>query len=112
MQNMQPIEVPDDFPREDGICVVSGAQPKICVRESRGRYFAGQTDVEREERWTICEDLACQLVPKARKDAVAHQVHDLDATLRRVRTAVARKGWVSENELTWLIARLRTLLNS
>jgi len=67
--------------------------------------------IEREERWRICEDLAHQLVPKAVKDAMAHPEHDRDVTLERVSAAVARKGWVSEDELAWLISRLRALLN-
>ena len=111
MQNIQPLEVPDDFPRDDTISVVSGAQPKLCVRESGGRYFSGQTGVGREERWSICEDLAHQLVPKALKDAATHPEHSADATLERVRTVVAHKDWVSSDELKWLISRLRALLN-
>jgi hypothetical protein len=63
MQNMRPIDVPDDFPHDDVIGVVPGAQPKLCVRESEGVYVAGQSAMEREERWSICEDLAHQLVP-------------------------------------------------
>jgi hypothetical protein len=110
MQDIQPLEVSDDFPRDDAISVVSGAQPKLCVRESGDKYFAGQTVAEREERWSICEDLAHQLIGKARKDAASHPEHSADITLERVRAAVARKGWVSSNELTWLIARLRSLL--
>ena len=110
MQDMQPLEVPDDFPRDDAISVVSGAQPKLCVRKSGDKYFASQTVAEREERWSICEDLAHQLIGKAQKDAASHPEHCADITLERVRAAVARKGWVSSDELTWLIARLRSLL--
>lgn len=110
MQNIQPLDVPDDFPRDDPISVVSGAQPKLCVRESDGRYFAEQTAVERKERWSICEDLAHQLVPKAQKDAASHPERSADATLERVRAAVAHKDWVSSDELKWLINRLRALL--
>ncbi|MGF6572564.1 hypothetical protein SAMN05443245_4613 [Paraburkholderia fungorum] len=108
---MQTNLVPDDFPRDSSSGVVAGAQPKICVVLSDGKYVAGQTDSEREERWDICEDLAHQLIPKARKDATEYPEHSRDVTLERVRVAVARKNWVSSSELTWLISRLRVLLN-
>ncbi|WP_321815192.1 MULTISPECIES: hypothetical protein [unclassified Paraburkholderia] len=108
---MQTNLVPDDFPRDGSNGVVAGAQPKICVVLSDGKYIAGQTDAERKERWDICEDLAHQLMPKAQKDAAAHPEHSRDVTLERVRVAVARKNWVSSPELSWLISRLRALLN-
>ncbi|WP_341313508.1 hypothetical protein WN982_19335 [Paraburkholderia sp. IMGN_8] len=108
---IQPTKVPDDFPRDDTSGIVTGAQPKICVVLSEGKYVAGQTAAEREERWNICEDLAHQLVPKALKDASAHPEQSHDVILERVRAAVARKRWVSEDELRWLIVRLRALLD-
>jgi hypothetical protein len=111
MQTHHSNGVPDDFPGNSTTAVVAGAQPKICVRESGGKYVSGQTDAERRERWDICEDLAHQLIPKARNDAAAHPAHDADTTLERIRVAVARKNWVSPEELNWLIVRLRTLLN-
>ncbi|WP_246529907.1 MULTISPECIES: hypothetical protein [Paraburkholderia] len=90
--------------------VVPGGQPKICVALTGGRYVAGQTREERHERWLICEDLADQLVPVARKDAAKHPEYPPEQTLERARVAVARKGWVSPDELAWLMRRLRTLL--
>ena len=104
------VHVPDDFPHDETTGVVAGAQPKVCVVLSESKYFVGQTAAEREERWTICEDLAHQLLPKALRDAAAHPEHSVDITLERVRAAVARKCWVSPEELKWLIARLRVLL--
>jgi hypothetical protein len=103
--------VPTNFPHDISSGVVAGAQPKICVVRSGGKYLAGQTGDERRERWDICEDLAHQLIPKARKDAANHPNHDADTTLLRVRDAVARKNWVSPDELNWLVSRLRVLLN-
>jgi hypothetical protein len=103
--------VPHDFPDYGSPGVVAGAQPKICVVRSGGNYLAGQTGDERRERWDICEDLAHQLIPKARKDAATHPNHDADTTLMRVRDAVARKNWVSPDELNWVVSRLRVLLN-
>ncbi|MEI7298214.1 hypothetical protein WCQ02_39555 [Paraburkholderia tropica] len=103
--------VPADFPWSKTQGVVAGVQPKVCAVLANGRYVAEQTDHEREERWGICEDLAHQLIPKARKDAGAHPHHNADTTLMRVRDAVARQNWVSSDELNWLMGRLRVLLD-
>lgn len=105
-------DVPDDFPRVVIPAVVTGAQPKVCVREMDGRYVGGQTDEERFERWDICKDLAQQLLPVAQKDAAAHPGQSTEETLRRVRLSMERKGWVSEAELDWLIRRLGVLLQA
>jgi hypothetical protein len=107
---MESYDVPEDFPRDTMPAVMPGAQPKIGVVLSGGIYIAGQSDEERHERWVICEDLANQLVAVAKKEAAAHPEHSLDHTLERVRVSVARKGWVSTEELAWLEKRLRILL--
>ncbi|ARL52124.1 Uncharacterised protein [Burkholderia pseudomallei] len=59
----------------------------------------------------MCEGLAHQLVPKAKKDAAAHSENGNDVPPERMRAAFARKDWVSPAELTWLISRVRGLLN-
>lgn len=106
-----PANVSDDFPRDESPGIVPGAQPKVCAVMFEGKYVAGQTAIEREERWSICEDLAHQLVPKALKEASAHPEQSQHVILERVRAAVASKGWVSDDELRWLIVRLRALLD-
>ncbi len=102
--------VPDDFPRDLIPASLSGAQPKLAVRMIDDKYVAGLTAEERAERWTVCEDLAHQLVPKTIKDAANNPEHSHDETLRRVRRAIEGKDWVSVIEADWLMARLRTLL--
>ncbi|NPT55984.1 hypothetical protein [Paraburkholderia elongata] len=103
-------EVPDDFPPDDMPAVVSGVQTKIGAVLSRGRYIVGQTDEEREVRWMICEDLAQRLIAVARKDAAKHPTNITERTVERVRVSVARKNWVSADELTWLMRRPGVLL--
>lgn len=66
---MEVSDATDDFPRDTVTNVVPDAQPKVCVQLSHGVYVAEQTDDERHEHWLICENLARQLVPVARKDA-------------------------------------------
>lgn len=103
-------DVPDDFPRPTLPAVVPGAQPKAGFALSWNVYIRGQTPEERYERWSICEDLAKQLLPVAQDDAAKHLHHLPDESLGRVRVSVARKGWVSPAELDWLLERMRTLL--
>ena len=74
-------------------------------------FVAGQTDDERYERWDVCEDLAQQLVAKARKDAAKYPQHSCEVTLQRIRRAIEVKGWISVVETDWLMERLRTLLD-
>lgn len=102
--------VPDDFPRDVTPASLTGAQPKLAVRKIGDRFVAGLTAEERLERWTICEDLAHQLVPKTLKDAARNPDHSHDETLRRIRRAIEGREWVSVIEADWLMARLRTLL--
>jgi hypothetical protein len=104
------MKAPDDFPLDKTPAAVSGAQPKIAGRLVDGQFVVGQTAEERDERWDVCEDLARQLMPKALRDAEKHPEHTKDETLLRMRGAVAAKGWVSPEELGWLIERLRVLL--
>jgi hypothetical protein len=104
------VTVPDDFPHERMPAVVPGVQTKVGAVLSRGRYVL-ESDEERAERYEICEDLAHQLLPKVRADAAKHPGHTLDETLERVRKAVAGNGWVSREELQWLMRRLTQLID-
>ncbi len=103
--------VPDDFPRDVAVSAVPGASPKLCVRLTEGGYRNDLSDEGRHERWLTCEDLAKQLVAKARNDADAHPTHSAEQTLSRIKVAVGKKQWVTPRELDWLILRLQTLLS-
>jgi hypothetical protein len=75
-----------------------------------GKFVVGLTAEERFERWSVCEDLAQQLIAIAHKDAAKFPEHSLEVTLRRVRRGIEGKRWVSVVEADWLMARLRILL--
>lgn len=104
-------DVPDDFPRDVAPASLSGAQPKLAGRLIDGKFVVGQTAEERFERWDLCEDLAQQLVPKARADAAKYPSNSPAVTLQRMRNAMERKQWVTVVEMDWLIERLRKLLS-
>ncbi|MGO4306146.1 hypothetical protein [Cupriavidus sp. RAF12] len=107
--------IPDDFPREQGPGVVSGAQPKLAVRLIDGQYYAGLTEDELWERYDICEDLAQQLAGYAARKMTEHGWL-LDDVLSRVEKSVTKKvstrSWeFSPAEITWTMKRTRELLS-
>lgn len=106
--------VPEDFPREPTPGVVSGAQPKVLVREMDGQYRSGLTDEELWTRYDGCEDLAGQLAQYASGKMSASGL-SLDNALERVekglRAKVTTGRWdFSPGEMAWLIKRTRELL--
>jgi hypothetical protein len=104
-------KVPADFPKDVTPALLAGSTPKLSGRMIDGRFVVGLTAEERFERWDSCEDLAQQLVPKTLKDAAKFPMHSHDVTLKRMRRAIERKGWLSVVETDWLMERLRTLLS-
>ncbi|MGT2506884.1 hypothetical protein [Cupriavidus basilensis] len=107
--------IPDDFPREQGPAVVSGAQPKLVLRRIDGTYFAGLTEEELWERYDICEDLAHQLAGYAARKMAEHGWL-LDDAMSRVQKSVTKKvsmrSWeFTPAEITWTMKRTRELLS-
>lgn len=102
--------VPVDFPWNPTPALLSGTHPKLAGRLIDGRFVVGLTAEERFIRWDLCEDLAQQLVPKTLKDAAKYPENSRDVTLRRIRRAIANKGWTERLETDWLMERLRGLL--
>ncbi len=108
--------VPDDFPRAPAPGVVSGAQPKLLVREMGGRYHTGLTDDELWTRYDVCEDLAGQLAEYASRKMSVPGL-SLDDALQRVEKGLSAKVgarlWdFSRDEMTWLMKRTRELLRA
>ncbi|MFL9914708.1 DUF2442 domain-containing protein [Paraburkholderia fungorum] len=104
-------QVPTNFPWDPTPALLSGAQPKLAGRMIDGRFVVGLTAEERWVRWDMCEDLARQLVKKTLQDAAKFPMHSHDVTLKRMRRAIERKGWLERLETDWLMDRLRVLLN-
>ncbi|MBB6317302.1 hypothetical protein FHX56_000593 [Paraburkholderia tropica] len=106
--------VPDDFPRTPAPGAVSGAQPKLLVRESGGRYHTGLTNEELWTRYDACEELAGQLAEYASRKMSVPGI-SLDDALQRVEKGLSAKVgaglWdFSRDEMTWLMKRTRELL--
>ena len=112
----RPHAVPEDFPREPAPGAVPGAQPKLLVRETDGRYYTGLTDEELWTRYDACEDLAGQLAEYASRKMSAPGL-SLDDALGRVEKGLKAKvgtgQWdFSHGEVTWLMKRTRELLSA
>lgn len=106
--------VPDDFPREPDLGSVTGAQPKLLVRQVDGHYQSGLTEEELWVRYDACEDLARQLSAYAsRKIATSGLSPDVVLTRaeRGVRLKVDAGEWdFSQREVAWVMKRTRQLL--
>jgi len=108
--------VPDDFPKEPSPGLVPGAQPKLLVRETDGRYHTCLTDEELWTRYDACEDLAAQLAAYASRKMSAPGL-SLDDALGRVEKGLKAKvgagEWdLSRGEMAWLMTRTRELLSA
>ncbi|KXU90165.1 hypothetical protein CI15_06410 [Paraburkholderia monticola] len=111
----RPHVVPEDFPRESSPGLVSGRQPKLLVRETNGRYYAGITDEELWIRYDACEDLAGQLADYGLRKMSGSGL-SFDAALGRVekglRARVASGQWdFSRDEVAWMMKRAGELLS-
>jgi hypothetical protein len=106
--------VPDDFPREPVPGLVSGAQPKLLVREMAGRYHSGLTDEELWTRYDACDNLAGQLAEYASRKMFASGLSLEDALGRVTKGLEVKVGageWdFSRSEMTWMMKRTRELL--
>jgi len=107
--------VPDDFPREPAPGLVSGAQPKLLVRKTDGRYHAGLTDEELLARYDVCEDLAGQLAEYGSRKMSVSGLPLTDALGRVEKGLKARVGsgqWdLSPTEIAWVMKRTQALLS-
>jgi hypothetical protein len=105
--------VPDDFPRDPLLAVVSGVQPKIAARKIDGRFVIGLTPEERALRYDNCTDLVMQLTAYCERKLSAEPSLHLDVLLPKVEQSCAGKGWdVSPVELTWIMSKVRDALLS
>lgn len=104
-------EIPESFPTDPWPTALSGTQPKVAVRMIDGQYVAGLTDVERLERYEICEDLAQQVTGYCRRKQSERPGEPLHSLLQKVEHSARGKGWdISPIELTWVMGRVREAL--
>lgn len=106
------MNVPEDFPGEPDPAALTGAQPKIGVRQIHGKYISGYTTEERAARYEMCADLVLQLVryyerkKKERQDLTRAQLLSLIAE------ALPTKGrGLSDAEVSWCMRELTAVVS-
>ncbi|MFJ1260616.1 HAD domain-containing protein [Cupriavidus sp. CuC1] len=112
----QTTPVPTDFPRAKLVSALSGVQSKVAVALAGVQYVQPTaSDVERRERWEICEDLAQQLRDYCRRKERENPTWSREFNLGRMRSGVERKvrsgKWdISHDETAWVLERVVALL--
>jgi hypothetical protein len=99
---------PADFPRDYGVGVVSGVQPKLLVRKRGDTYVHGLTAEERYARYDNCVDLVNQLYDYCRRKLTERPEWAAQELLETVRASVtARADWdFSAGEINWMTEKL------
>lgn len=107
-------DVPVDFPHAEIHGSISGVTSKLLlVQTASGGYSVPRiSEEERILRWMNCEDLAKQLADAALRSKFGkrsdwREEDILEQYIPRLRNT----GWVSDDELTWLVKRAAEILN-
>lgn len=101
-------ETPADFPRDQPIGAVPGAQPKSLARKIDGKYVVGLTAEELYARYDMCFDLVNQLVDYGARKRREHPEWTLEVLLDKLQKGVAarRDFGLSADEQAWVLSKL------
>lgn len=108
-----PTAIPPDFPVEQPLAALTGAQPKLAVRydAQSGLYTTALPDAELLARYEMCEDLARQLELKCRKNrATKYAQMSEPEILISLLSKLLQAGWGSKAEMKWVIRRTAEIL--
>lgn len=108
-----PTAIPPDFPVEQPLAALTGAQPKLAVRydAQSGSYTTALSEIELMARYEMCEDLARQLEQKCRKnrDTKYSQMSESEILVSLL-SKLLQAGWGSKSEMKWVIRRTAEVL--
>lgn len=108
---MPEVTVPPSFPRDPWPAALSGAQPKVALRQEGSQYISGISDEELEARYGVCADLVEQLVAYCHRKCDEQPNKPLETLLQQVDASIRKKGWeVSPVEFTWIMGRVKEQL--
>jgi hypothetical protein len=109
-------ELPTDFPNDQILGAVSGAQPKLLLRrDDKGAYVSLRLSPEElMHRFECANDLADQLVDYFMRKKSQHPDRTDESNLERIRLGLAKKAadgkWpYTEAEQAWIMKRLREM---
>ena len=102
--------VPGDFPRQQAVVSLSGAQPKLALVEIDGRFYPeGRTPEEVQSQHAMCEDLARQGAAYCTRKIDEGVVVNEGAALDRLYRGLQGKDWCSSEQKVWIVRRVAAL---
>lgn len=104
--------VPEDFPYQESLGCVTGAQPKMLLVEAQGRFRQGgspQSDQRRRD-WLSAEDIAQQMRGYCTRKLAEGAVPDECAALQRGLRGLRGKPWFDDAHNLWIMRRVANLL--
>lgn len=100
-------KAPSDFPRQNSLSALSGAQPKLSVLKIDGRYYLDQPDEDEiYQRYDVCADLVQQLISYCNRKK--QSTHSWEALLNAVARSLSQKPWgLTVEENAWIMKKLQ-----
>lgn len=110
--DVEPVGVPNEFPRPRHQGAVAGSQPKLLLARFERKFYApGCTSLEINKRWCRCENIAEQLRVKSLESEAGKRSHMTElAILEQYLVRLLATGWVLAPEARWTIRRSAELL--
>jgi hypothetical protein len=106
---MNELEIPQDFPMREAGAGLAGAQPKLSVVESGGRYYTlGNDPPSRLKRYKLCIDLIEQFAVVARKTKAGKRRDMPEAEiLAQYQERLLVAGWdIDQREAVWIFEKV------
>lgn len=99
-------KAPSDFPRQNNLSALTGAQPKLSVVRIDGRYYLDQPDEDEiYQRYDVCADLVDQLISYCERKK--QPSHSWEALLKAVSHSLSKKPWgLTAEENAWIMNKL------
>lgn len=105
-------EIPFDFPFENQLGSLSGAQPKLSLVDVNGKFYTeGNSPEQQLERYLMCEDLAHQGHAYCLRKIDDGTVSNPNAAMLRLHSGLHSKNWCTSKQMTWIVNRVADLGN-
>lgn len=103
--------VPEDFPRDDAPGCVTGAQPKMLLRQEGNRFTTRTPADQRRAEWESAEDMAQQMTAYCTRKLAEGVVKDERGALLRGLGGLRAKPWFNDAQNIWIMRRVADLLD-
>ena len=104
--------IPQDFPSDNYVSALGGAQPKLAMVLIDGKYYPeGNTPEQQLERYVMCEDLAHQGLAYCTRKLEEGTVANPNAAMLRLFSGLQTKNWCTPSQKRWIVLRVAILGN-